>query len=476
MLRTTTIALVGLLYVTPLVATAAPIVRPIDGFSDEVNARLEAFLIETEGITERKVAVFDGDGTVLGQTPHYLADECMYMHAQQHPDRKRELLARMGAIRNVSMEYVSGRVRYLAGLGVEDVQQMGRQCFADLYADKIFAPSRDLIALLQENGFEVWVITGSPQVLYQGFLSEQLGIPMTNVVGVHSIIRDGVITDELVQPVPQDHGKTEAIETVVQTCPLLVAGNSRGDKEMIEHSCGLRLIVNPDEHVAPDQEMSIADYASSQGWLVVRVRDVPAPGFPSLSSGEFGIRINKTRDVAPTDATESARVASPPDVQVTVEQASRLRVTRKGMRGAVRVTVANTGDSDVEIEVPEVHGLVFEVAETGELHVVVHPCQCVMNVKQPESAGRVVLGPGEQHGLALDDFGCSGVAWHTPPKGEYRMTYRVHTVPPANGFELQVPADCSVHEITAWCRALYTSASYWEGAFASDPITIRLKK
>ena len=281
----------------PGLATADPVFRAIDGFPDDVNARLEAFLTENAEVAGRKVAVFDGDGTVLGQTPHYLADECMYMHASRHPDRKRDLLGEMGQIRNVSMQYVIGRVQYLAGESVEAVQEMGRQCFTDLYSDKIFAPMKGLVDLLQENGFEVWVITGSPQVLYQGFLSEQLGIPMTHVVGVHSIIRDGIITDELVQPVTQDHGKKEAIETVVQACPLLVAGNSRGDKEMIEHSCGLQMIVNPDEHVTPDQDMSIANYAAQEGWLVVRIRDVPAPDFPSLSSKGHGIRINKTRDV-----------------------------------------------------------------------------------------------------------------------------------------------------------------------------------
>ncbi len=285
-----------LLCILPSLAAAAPVIRPIEGFTDEANAQLAAFLEQTEDHAGRKVAVFDGDGTVLGQTPHYLADECMYEHAMAHPGRKRDLLAHMGSIRNVSMEYVTGRVQYLAGEKVEDVREMGRKCFAEHYSDKIFAPSRALIDLLEDNGFEVWVITGSPQVLYQGFLTEQLGIPMTNLVGVHSIIRDGVITDDIVQPVTQDHGKREAIETVVQACPLLVAGNSRGDKEMIESSCGLRLIVNPDEHVAPDQEMSIADYAAANDWIVVRVRDVPADGFPSLSSEEFGIRINKTRE------------------------------------------------------------------------------------------------------------------------------------------------------------------------------------
>ncbi len=285
-----------LLCLLPALAGAEPVIRPIEGFTDAANAQLAAFLAETTDHAGRKVAVFDGDGTVLGQTPHYLADECMYTHAMAHPDRKRDLLAHMGSIRNVSMEYVTGRVQYLAGETVEDVREMGRQCFAEHYSDKIYAPSRALIDLLEDNGFEVWVITGSPQVLYQGFLSEQLGIPMTNIVGVHSIIRDGVITDDIVQPVTQDHGKREAIETVVQACPLFVAGNSRGDKEMIESSCGLRLIVNPDEHVAPDQEMSIADYAAANDWIVVRVRDVPADGFPSLSSEEFGIRINKTRE------------------------------------------------------------------------------------------------------------------------------------------------------------------------------------
>ena len=473
MIRTMTLALLGLLCAAPFLATAAPVFRPIDGFSDEVNARLEAFLTESDGITERKVAVFDGDGTVLGQTPHYLADECMYMHAQQHPDRKRDLLDHMGSIRNVSHEYVSGRVRYLAGLEVGTVQQMGRHCFADLYADKIYAPMRDLIALLQENGFEAWVITGSPQVLYQGFLSEQLGIPMTNVVGVHSIIRDGVITDELVHPVTQDHGKKEAIETVVQACPLLVAGNSRGDKEMIESSCGLKLIVNPDEHVAPDQEMSISDYAASQGWLVARVRDVPAPDFPSLSSGEFGIRINKTRDVPAVDASEDVVVATPPDVEITLEQTSRLRVTRNGLQGSVKVTMINRGESGVEIALPEVHGLVFEAIDTGALHVMIHPCQCVMNVKQPESVERTVLQPGQSHELVLDDFGCSGGGWHTPPPGEYRLTYRVHAGP--RGSDLQTPTDRGAHDITDWCRAQYTSPGFWDGAFVSDPVAIRLR-
>jgi phosphoserine phosphatase len=270
--------------------------RPIRGFSPATNQQLERFLDSSRNQKGRKVAVFDGDGTVLGQTPHYLADECMYMYAKKHPERKSDKLAEMGKIRNVSIPYVRGRVEYLAGETVTFLREMGVKCFHQHYANKIFKPMHDLIGQLQGNGFEVWVVTGSPQVLYQQFLSSQLGIPLTHVVGVKSVVRKGVVTEEIVPPVPQDHGKKEAIETFIQEQPLFVAGNSRGDKEMIEFSRGLKMIVNPDEHVAPDQEQSIADYAKSENWLVVRIRDVPEPGFPSLSSREFGIRINKTHE------------------------------------------------------------------------------------------------------------------------------------------------------------------------------------
>ena len=83
----------------------------------------------------------------------------------------------------------------------------------------------------------------------------------------------------------------------MQDVPLFVAGNSRGDKEMIEFSKGLKMIVNPDEHIAPDQTESISDYAKNNNWLVVKINDVPAKDFPSVSSKKFGIRLNKTHEV-----------------------------------------------------------------------------------------------------------------------------------------------------------------------------------
>ncbi len=271
--------------------------KPIKGFSKQANYQLEKFLHKTKIEKGRKIAVFDGDGTVLGQTPHYLADEAMYQYAVDHPNQKPKIFQEMIKQSNVSLPYVQNRVKYIAGMSLQDYRDLGERYFKKYYANKIFEPMRNLISRLKKNNFEIWIITASPEGMYQQFLSKELNIPITHIVGIKSVIKDGIITDEIIKPVPQDHGKKWAIETFVQDVPLLVAGNSRGDKEMIDFSKGLKMIVNPDEHIAHDQTESIADYAKKNNWLIIKIDDVPAKDFPAVSSKKFGIRINKTHKV-----------------------------------------------------------------------------------------------------------------------------------------------------------------------------------
>lgn len=286
------------LFVVTIIACSGVSFSPIDGFSDEANGKIKEFLHEMEDYQGRKLAVFDGDGTVLGQAPHYLADEGLYMYAKEHPGRKPGLIKKMKTQSNVSIPYVQNRVHYFAGLTLEEVRNLGDECFKKYYSNKIYQPMKKLIGILMENGFEVWVVTASPEAMYQKFLSRELDIPITHVVGVKSVVKNGVVTDQMVQPIPQDHGKMYAIETFVQDRPQLVAGNSRGDKEMIEYSSHLKIMVNPDRHVAPDQDMSMADYAKKHGWLTIDIRDVPAEDFPWISSKEYNIRVNKSRKAA----------------------------------------------------------------------------------------------------------------------------------------------------------------------------------
>lgn len=269
--------------------------QDIPGFSKAANQKLQNFFQKYKNYQGRKVAAFDGDGTVLGQVPHYLADECLYQEAVQKPNYKKDIVAKMTKMSNVSIPYVQHRIFYLSGKTLQQVRDMGNACFKKDYSDKIFQPMKHLIQRLKKNGFEIWIVTASPEALYQKFLSKAFDIPITNIVGVKSAISNGIVTNRIVHPIPQDHGKKEAIETFIQEQPLLVGGNSRGDKEMIEFSRDLKLIVNPDEHIAHDQKESIATYAKKNGWLIVRIKDVARKDFPSISSKKFKMRLNKER-------------------------------------------------------------------------------------------------------------------------------------------------------------------------------------
>ena len=269
----------------------------VDGFSQETNQQLELFFNRYRNKQGRKIAVFDGDGTVMGQTPHYLADECMYQYAKENPNWKKEILDTITKLSNVSLPYVQYRVKYISGKSLQFYRDLGEKTFNKFYKQKVFQPVKQLISVLKDNNFEVWIVTASPEGMYQQFLSKEFDIPITNIIGVKSVIKNGIITDDIVYPVPQDEGKMEAIETFIQDKPLLVAGNSRGDKEMIEFSKDLRIIVNPDEHIAKGQKQSIADYAKEENWLILKINDTPKANFPSVSSKDFGIRLNKSREV-----------------------------------------------------------------------------------------------------------------------------------------------------------------------------------
>src|SRR5574344_1035539 len=58
--------------------------NPIKGFTDVTNGKLQAFLESTVPMKIRKVAVFDCDGTLFGQAPHYLADEALFAYAKDN--------------------------------------------------------------------------------------------------------------------------------------------------------------------------------------------------------------------------------------------------------------------------------------------------------------------------------------------------------------------------------------------------------
>ena len=276
--------------------------KPIKGFQDSTNDRLEAFLESTVPMNTRKVAVFDCDGTLFGQAPYYLADEALYDFAKRNYEGKTDSLsvAKMKIVDqllhgdNVGVDFVQNRVRFLSGLTADQIQTMGNDMFHQKYQNKMYPEMKALIANLENFGFEVWILSASPELLYQRFCAEQLGLPADRILGVKSRVGEGnVVTDELVFPVSQDEGKADVVRTFIKADPLFVGGNSRGDLEMMNTSVGLKIMINPDDK---KPEKVAHGKTIKQYWercIIEYCNDVPTEGITYVTE-EWGVKNNAT--------------------------------------------------------------------------------------------------------------------------------------------------------------------------------------
>lgn len=279
--------------------------KPIKGFMDKTNEQLEAFLESTVPMKTRKVAVFDCDGTLFGQAPYYLADEALYEFAKKNYEGKNDekskekmkIVDQLLHGDNVGVDFVQNRVRFLSGLTADEVQEIGDAMFHEKYQNKMYPEMKALIRNLEDYGFEVWILSASPELLYQKFCAEQLGLPEDRILGVKSRVGEGnIVTDELVYPVSQDEGKADVVRTFIKADPLFVGGNSRGDLEMMNTSVGLKIMINPDdkkpEKVAGGK--TIKQYWESDPRCIIEYcNDVPTEGIEYVTE-EWGVKNNAT--------------------------------------------------------------------------------------------------------------------------------------------------------------------------------------
>jgi len=282
--------------------------RPVKGWSAEVNNRLEGFLNSTIPMKERKVSVFDCDGTTFGQVPYYLADESLYQYADEVLKKRDDKDARERLVildrmvkngDNVGKVYVEDRVHFLAGLTPEEIETIGYDCYRKSYKGKFYQEMKELIANLKEYNFEVWILTASPELLYQKFVAEEFGLSNINIVGAKCVVANGRTTGEIILPIPQDDGKASTIETFIKARPLIVGGNSRGDMDMLNESVGLKIVVNPDDVTVrgaedgPMSGLTVKSYWEKEGAMIVKCNDVTDPNV-KFHTTDWKIRQNKS--------------------------------------------------------------------------------------------------------------------------------------------------------------------------------------
>lgn len=146
--------------------------------------------------------------------------------------------------------------RLLEGLTPDEARQLGRDALAREMASQVCTlslqgdggttvsypsgirlrpPLQAMLERLEQAGFDLWVVSASPEPLVQG-AAEALGIPAARVIGVRTAVVDGKLTSELEKPLPWRQGKVDAIQARIGVRPALAFGDGWTDYEMMANA------------------------------------------------------------------------------------------------------------------------------------------------------------------------------------------------------------------------------------------------
>jgi phosphoserine phosphatase len=270
-----------------------------------------------------RIAVFDNDGTLWCERPAYVQALFLLQRLQEQAAADPDLAARpvtqallKGDLHAAAAEGLGPLAEVLlsthAGLTAEAFADtaaawlqtaphptLGRPC-----ADLVYLPMLELMSLLRDHGFRVFIVTGGG-VAFGRAASERLyGVAPDDVVGsaveVELERRDGRIvlvrTARLRGSPNEGVPKVTNIQAHIGRRPIFAAGNSAGDREMLEYATtgaehpSLAIVVDHDdeqrefayagESMTDPTAEAIADTAARAGWTMVSMRADWARIFP----------------------------------------------------------------------------------------------------------------------------------------------------------------------------------------------------
>jgi phosphoglycolate phosphatase-like HAD superfamily hydrolase len=257
---------------------------------------------------EERIAVFDNDGTLWCEKPMYIqldflirrfaeqaaADpslrekqpykaavegdlkwfgEAVTKHYQgDETDFKALVAAVLTAHHEITVEEHRGRVH-------EFFNEAKHPTLGRPYTACGYRPMVELLRYLEDNGFTNYIVSGGGRDFMRPVTGQLYGIPPERVVGssVGLDYRDGNLFTTS-QPEFLDDGPMKPVRlwSRIGRRPILAAGNSNGDIEMLEFTRGLRLLVLHDDgdrefDYTAGAEKSL-DRAATDDWTVVSMR------------------------------------------------------------------------------------------------------------------------------------------------------------------------------------------------------------
>jgi phosphoserine phosphatase len=164
------------------------------------------------------------------------------------------------------------------------------------YRDCIYQPMLELLQFLEANGFINYIVSGGGRDFMRGFSQDLYGIPRERIIGSTVAYRyvesddGGMIVQKAELDVIDDGpGKAVQIWNIIGRRPILAAGNSNGDLQMLTFSGreslpALRLLVVHDdgerEFAYQAGAEKILNTAKTQDWTTISIKNDWRTVFP----------------------------------------------------------------------------------------------------------------------------------------------------------------------------------------------------
>ena len=261
---------------------------------------------------EKRIATFDNDGCLWAEQPLYFqlifAFDRIKAMAPEHPEWKKQqpfkgvLEGDMKAVMAGGKESLARIIAVThAGMATEEFERIVLEWINSarhpktgrLYKEMIYQPMLELLAYLRASGFKTFIVSGGGIEFMRPWVEETYGIPPEQVVGssvkTKYELRDGkpvILRLPEIDFIDDKAGKPVGINSHIGRRPIFAAGNSDGDKQMLEWttigrtpSFGLLIhhtdaerewAYDRDSHIGR-LDAALAD-APQRGWTVVDIQ------------------------------------------------------------------------------------------------------------------------------------------------------------------------------------------------------------
>ena len=301
----------------PLWAEDSPAMASIVAFVEAVTDESSPDYLPPQA----RIALFDSDGTLIGERYPNYSDQCMLLYRLLHDESAGEIdpedlafaEAMEAAIMNheplpdsprstaqMAAESFAGFTLEAYGAYVRSFMEQPVPGFEGMsYGERYFAPMVELVRYLSEHGFQVFINSGTERIFLREMIADTLGewIPPYHVIGSSFSLTatgQGETAGRSYDYAPDDQVllggdlsvKNLKMNKVVSTVeeigapPVLVFGNSSGDFAMAQYALqhggrAYMLLCDDTERDYGDAEVAAAFAAEceARGFYTVSMRD-----------------------------------------------------------------------------------------------------------------------------------------------------------------------------------------------------------